>query len=79
MRLKNIVLTDLIHKRLVAYEELERAMNEKSPIDKSVSKVQYHLKEISKLNGMIAEWQVINEMDSNMGDNLGNKEKTSNE
>lgn len=78
MRLKNIVLTDLIHKRLIAYEELERAMNEKTSIDKSVSKVKHYLKEISRLNGMITEWQVINGMESEMDDKLGSQQNINN-
>ena len=61
MRLKNIVLTDLIHERLVAYEELERVMNKKDSIDNIVSKIKFYLKKIVKLNAMIEEWQQINQ------------------
>tara|TARA_R110000850_G_scaffold25951_1_gene74733 strand:- start:467 stop:697 length:231 start_codon:yes stop_codon:yes gene_type:complete len=59
MRLKSIVLTDLAHDRLVAYEELERVMNKKGPINKIKSSVKFYLKRIVKLNGMISEWEHI--------------------
>ena len=61
MRLKSIILTELIHDRLVAYEELERAMNKKSPINKQKDKVKFHLENIAKLNGMIAEWENVSQ------------------
>lgn len=65
MRLKNIVLTELIYERLVCYEELERAMNKKTTIEKSKLKIRHHLAEIVKLNGMISEWETINETEIN--------------
>ena len=61
MRLKNIVLTDLINERLVAYEELERVMNKKDRIENTVNKSKYYLKQIVRLNAMIEEWQQINQ------------------
>ena len=64
MRLKNIVLTELIHDRLVAYEELERVMNRRDSIDSLVSKSKYYLKKIVKLNAMINEWQEIMQSES---------------
>ena len=77
MRLNNIVLTNMVNKRLVAYEELERAMNTKGPIDETVSKIQHYLEEISKLNGMITEWQTISSLETN-GDNNNPKENITN-
>ena len=59
MRLKNIVLTDLIHERLLAYEELERIMNKRDSIDNTVKQSKYYLKKIVTLNAMIEEWQQI--------------------
>jgi cell fate (sporulation/competence/biofilm development) regulator YmcA (YheA/YmcA/DUF963 family) len=59
MRLNNIVLTELINDRLIAYEELERAMNAKSSIEKACGKIKHYLKKIVKLNAMIVEWQQI--------------------
>ena len=61
MRLKNIILTELIHERLVFYEELERAMNKKTSIDKSKAKIRHYLSEIVKINGMISEWENVTE------------------
>lgn len=74
MRLKSIILTELIHDRLVAYEELERAMNKKAPIDKTKDKIRGYLREISILNGMITEWQSMTENDAanNLSRNLQN-------
>jgi hypothetical protein len=60
MRLKNIVLTELVHKRLIAYEELERLMNNKGDIQKVKTKIVKHLKNIVQLNAMISEWESIN-------------------
>tara|TARA_R110000796_G_scaffold252137_1_gene385315 strand:- start:12551 stop:12796 length:246 start_codon:yes stop_codon:yes gene_type:complete len=60
MRLKNIVLTDLINERLVAYEELERVMNKKDRIENTVKESKNYLKQIVILNAMIEEWQQIN-------------------
>ena len=64
MRLKNIVLTDLINERLVAYEELERVMNKKDRIENTVKKSKHYLKQIVRLNAMIEEWQQINQPES---------------
>lgn len=64
MRLKNIVLTDLINERLVAYEELERVMNKKDRIENTVNKSKHYLKQIVRLNAMIEEWQQISQPES---------------
>ena len=61
MRLKNIVLTDLINERLVAYEELERVMNKKDSIENTVKKSKHYLRQIVRLSAMIEEWQQINQ------------------
>jgi len=61
MRLKNIVLTDLINERLVAYEELERVMNSRDSIGNTVKKSKHYLRQIVRLNAMIEEWQQINQ------------------
>tara|TARA_R110000796_G_scaffold19237_5_gene57802 strand:+ start:3790 stop:4038 length:249 start_codon:yes stop_codon:yes gene_type:complete len=61
MRLKNIILTELVHKRLIAYEELECVMNNKGgDIQYTKAKVTEHLKDIIQLNAMISEWESIN-------------------
>lgn len=64
MRLKNIVLTELIHDRLIAYEELERVMNSRDSIENIVSKSKRYLRKIVKLNAMINEWQEIMQSES---------------
>lgn len=61
MRLKNIILTDLAHERLIAYEELERIINEKGDIKKTKKKVKKYLTKIVNLNAMIDEWESINQ------------------
>lgn len=60
MRLKNIVLTDLINERLIAYEELERVMNRKDSIANAVKNSKIYLEQIVRLSAMIKEWQEIN-------------------
>jgi len=60
MRLKNIILTELAHERLIAYEELERVMNDKGDIQKTKKKIRRYLKSIVQLNAMINEWESIN-------------------
>lgn len=64
MRLKNIVLTDLINERLVAYEELERVMNSRDSIENTVKKSKHYLRQIVRLSAMIEEWQQINQPES---------------
>jgi hypothetical protein len=59
MRIHNIVLTGLITDRLVAYEELERDMNDKMSVPDMVYIIKRHLRKIVKLNAMIDEWQQI--------------------
>lgn len=59
MRIGKIVLTKLIHKRLVAYEKLERAMNSNDKIAKITPKIERLLKKITLLNGSIATWEAI--------------------
>jgi|AntRauTorcE11897_2_1112592.scaffolds.fasta_scaffold00071_17 hypothetical protein len=78
MRLKNIVLMDLMKERLVVYEELERAMNKKCPIDESVNKIKNHLQDIARLNGMINEWHAISESEAS-NEGSGMNKKTENE
>jgi len=76
MRLQNIILTELVYERLVAYEELERVMNKRMPINESKQKVRYYLKKITKLNSMIAEWESINSV--NESQNINNKKDNDN-
>jgi len=74
MRLKNIVLTDLINERLVAYEELERVMNSRDSIGNTVKKSKHYLRQIARLNAMIEEWQQINQPKSQIDfDKLANE------
>ena len=61
MRLKNIILTELAHERLIAYEKLERVMNDKNGIQKTKKKIRHYLKQIVQLNAMINEWESINQ------------------
>jgi len=68
MRLKNIVLTELIHDRLIAYEELERVMNSRGSIESIVVKSKRYLNKIVKFNAMINEWQDIMKTDIDTAD-----------
>jgi hypothetical protein len=59
MRINNIVLTELINDRLIAYEELERVMNARDSIANTSRKIKDYLRKIVKLSAMIEEWQEI--------------------
>jgi len=59
MRLQNIILTGLVHERLMAYERLEREMNSTGDIDETSKKIKSLLKKIAIFSGMISEWQGI--------------------
>ena len=59
MRLKNIVLTNLIHDRLVYYERLEREMNSTNDVEIQSKKIRKFLKKISNLDNMIKLWESI--------------------
>jgi len=73
MRLKNIILTELIRDRLVAYEKLEEAMNTRSrDIEDNIVVIKTQLENISKLNSMIDIWQDI--INSDINDTLSLEE-----
>jgi|AntRauTorckE6833_2_1112554.scaffolds.fasta_scaffold09286_3 hypothetical protein len=78
MRLKNIILTGLAHERLLAYDKLERVMNQdKGDISKIEDKIKKLLKKIATLNLMINEWESITApaLDRTQISNLINKKK----
>jgi len=60
MRLKNIIVTNLVHERLVAYEELEFIMNSKGDVENQVFKIKKLLKKITNITMMLDEWESIN-------------------
>lgn len=59
MRLKSIILTELIHDRLIAYEKLEEAMNYNVGVDKKIINIKKSLKKIVTITLMINQWQEI--------------------
>jgi len=59
MRLKNIMLTELVQDRLIAYERIEEAMNSRDDIKIKVSKIKKSLKLITSLTLMIDSWEEI--------------------
>ena len=59
MRIKKIVLANLITERLIIYEKLERSMNSDGNIKKTTNKIKSLLKKVTTLNGMITEWEGI--------------------
>ena len=60
MRLKNIILTDLINDQLKAQEKIERAVNNFDDIDEVCDIIKKGLRELVILESMISKWQVIN-------------------
>lgn len=59
MRIKKIVLANLISERLIIYEKLERSMNASGNIKKTTNKIKSLLKKVTTLNNMIIEWEGI--------------------
>jgi hypothetical protein len=69
MRLKNIIITDLAHSKLICYEKLERTMNSDGDVDEISRSIKKQLKQLVLLNGMIAEWNEITNHDEKLKDN----------
>tara|TARA_R110000796_G_scaffold18980_2_gene57144 strand:- start:9098 stop:9334 length:237 start_codon:yes stop_codon:yes gene_type:complete len=57
MRIKDIVLTELIHNRLLIYDKIERLMNSKGKAKIVSKKIKKQLRKLTTLNGMITEWE----------------------
>lgn len=79
MRIKNIVLTSLAQDRLIAYENLEEAMNSKFEVKKRLSIIKKSLKDVVISNLMLDEWNRISSDSENGPDNKNNLKKIENE
>ena len=76
MRMKNILLTELLNERLRAYEELERTLNKRDDIDNVIKQSKYYLAEIVKLNAMVSELESV--ISNSASDDINNTIKKDN-
>ena len=64
MRIKDIILNELINDRLITYETLEKDMNDTDlDIKVKVEEIKKSLKLVMELNNMIKLWEEILEKD----------------
>jgi len=59
MRLKNIILTELVNDQLKAQENIERAINGNDDINDVCKDIKKSLHELAILELMISKWQEI--------------------
>lgn len=59
MRLKTIILTELINDQLKAQENIERALNSSDDINEVCVSIKKNLHELALMELMISKWQEI--------------------
>ena len=59
MRIKSIVLTDLVNDRLVSYENLEKEMNSNKRAEVKAKNIKKYLDKIARTSQMITLWEEI--------------------
>jgi chaperonin cofactor prefoldin len=71
MRMISIILTELAKDKLVAEEQLQRLINDKSDVNENISNIKEILREIVLIDEMIIKWKsyTTNEDDNSSNNN----------
>lgn len=59
MRIKNIILTDLVSEQIKIQERIERLLNSTGNVDDEVAEIKEQLSSLVLIDGMIEKWKIM--------------------